>query len=110
MPEDAQVAGYVEAFEKLRDPSHNHALNENGWRALFEAAGLTVERVECFTKSHSFAEWTTTQSVMPSTIASLEALIVLAPPAVTAWLQPEHAGTPEATFVNHHIIIAGKKG
>lgn len=109
MPEDPVVAGYVEAFEKLRDPSHNHALTETEWRAAFAAAGLTLEHVESLTKSHSFEEWTTTQSVLPSTKACLEALIAAAPPAAVAWLQPRDFGTPEATFVNVHIILAGQK-
>ena len=109
MPEDALIAGYVEAFEKLRDPSHNHACTEAEWRAAFVAAGLTVESVDTLTKSHAFDEWTTTQGVTPSTKACLEALVAAAPPAVVEWLQPRDFGTPEATFVNYHIIIAGRK-
>jgi len=109
MPEDPVIAGYVEAFEKLRDPSHNHALTETEWRAAFAAAGLTLEHVETLVKSHSFDEWTTTQGVLPSTKACLEALIAAAPPGAVAWLQPRAFGTPEATFVNVHIILAGRK-
>ncbi len=109
MPEDPLIAGYVEAFEKLRDPSHNHALTETEWRAAFEDAGLTLEHVESLVKSHSFEEWTTTQRVTPSTKTCLEALIAAAPPAAIAWLHPCDFGTPEATFVNVHIILAGKK-
>ena len=109
MPEDSLIAGYVEAFEKLRDPSHNHALTETEWRAAFAAAGLTLEHVETLVKSHSFDEWTATQSVLPSTKACLEALVAGAPPAAIAWLQPRDFGTPEATFVNVHIILAGRK-
>jgi len=109
MPEDPVIAGYVEAFEKLRDPSHNHALTETEWRAAFEGAELTLEHVETLAKSHSFEEWTTTQAVMPSTKACLEALLAAAPPAAVEWLQPRDFGTPEATFVNYHIILAGRK-
>jgi len=109
MPEDPVIGGYVEAFEKLRDPSHNHALTETEWRAAFAEAGLTLESVETLTKSHSFDEWTTTQSVLSSTKACLEALVAAAPPAAVEWLQPRSFGTPEATFVNHHIILAGRK-
>jgi len=109
MPEDPVIAGYVETFEKLRDPSHNHALTETEWRAAFEDAGLTLEHVESLVKSHSFDEWTTTQSVLPSTKACLEALIAAAPPSAVEWLHPCDFGTPEATFVNVHIILAGRK-
>ncbi|HOT90618.1 MAG TPA: methyltransferase domain-containing protein [Anaerolineae bacterium] len=109
MPEEPLIAGYVEAFEKLRDPSHNHALTETEWRAAFTAAGLTLEHVETLTKSHNFEEWTTTQAVTPSTKVCLEALVAGAPHAAVEWLQPRDFGTPEATFVNYHIILAGRK-
>ena len=109
MPEDPVIGGYVEAFEKLRDPSHNHALTETEWRAAFEGAGLTLQTVETIAKSHSFDEWTTTQHVLPSTKACLAALIAAAPPAAVEWLHPCDFGTPEATFVNIHIILVGRK-
>jgi|GEM_PF-81725 len=109
LPDDDLAARYVEAFEKLRDPSHNHAFTETEWRGMFEAAGLTVERVEHVVKSHQFAEWTTTQSVTPRTKECLIALLHLAPPVALEWLQPRDLDTPEATFVNHHILLAGRK-
>jgi hypothetical protein len=32
------------------------------------------------------------------------------PPAAAEWMQPRNVGTPEATFVNRHLIIAGRAG
>ena len=109
LPDDDMIGLYVEVFEKLRDPSHNQAFNEAEWRGMFADAGLAVESVDTFTKSHSFDEWTTTQSVTPRTKACLVALLRLAPPAARDWLEPRDLDTPEATFVNHHIILAGRK-
>ena len=110
LPDDDLAGRYVEAFEKLRDPSHNRAFNAAVWRAMFVEAGLAVESVDTFTKPHSFDEWTATQGVTPRTEACLVALLRLAPPAVRAWLQPRALDTPEATFVNHQVIVAGRKG
>src|SRR4051794_1763461 len=42
LPEDAKAAAYVEAFERLRDPSHNRALADYEWRGAYLDAGLTV--------------------------------------------------------------------
>lgn len=109
LPDDSAIGCYIEVFEKLRDPSHNQAFGEAEWCAMFTAAGLTVESVDKLTKSHAFDEWTTTQSVTPRTKACLVALLRLAPPEAHAWLQPRDLDTPAATFVNHHIIIAGRK-
>jgi|GEM_PF-6336290 len=49
------------------------------------------------------------QAVTPSTKVCLEALVAGAPHAAVEWLQPRDFGTPEATFVNYHIILAGRK-
>lgn len=108
LPDDDLIGRYVETFEKLRDPSHNHAFNEAEWRAMFADAGLAVESVDVFTKSHSFDEWTATQRVTSRTKACLVALLRLAPPEARKWLEPRDLDTPDATFVNHHIIVAGR--
>jgi hypothetical protein len=31
-----------------------------------------------------------------------------ASPAVVEWMQPQGFGTPQATFVSHHIVLAGR--
>jgi SAM-dependent methyltransferase len=47
----------VEAAEKLRDPSHVRNLSEPEWRELLESAGLEIERVEFFDKTHDLDDW-----------------------------------------------------
>ena len=109
MPDDALTARYIEAFEKLRDPSHNQAFTEDEWRAMFNAAGLTATHTEPLYKDLNFETWTTRQEVTPNTIACLDALMKQAPPAARAWMQPQVWGTSEATYRCHHIIIKGEK-
>jgi SAM-dependent methyltransferase len=47
----------VEAAEKLRDPTHVRNLSEPEWRSLLEAAGLVVDHVEHFAKTHPLDDW-----------------------------------------------------
>jgi plasmid stability protein len=47
----------VEAAEKLRDPTHVRSLSEEEWRELLQSAGLELERVEFFEKTHGFDDW-----------------------------------------------------
>jgi SAM-dependent methyltransferase len=47
----------VEAAEKLRDPTHVRNLSEAEWRALLEGAGLEIEQVEHFAKTHPLEDW-----------------------------------------------------
>jgi SAM-dependent methyltransferase len=47
----------VEAAEKLRDPTHVRNLSEDEWRELLESAGLELERVEQYRKTHDLDDW-----------------------------------------------------
>ncbi|MBA2475350.1 MAG: class I SAM-dependent methyltransferase [Actinobacteria bacterium] len=47
----------VEAAESLRDPTHVRSYSEEEWRDLLESAGLEVERVELFRKTHELEPW-----------------------------------------------------
>ncbi len=109
LAEDESAAAYADHFEKLRDPSHHQAFTEAQWRAMFAAAGLVVEHTEQLIKRHNFLDWAQRQGNSPELIAQLEGLLRNAPPLAQEWLLAEQIGTPDASFVNHHIIIAGRK-
>jgi SAM-dependent methyltransferase len=47
----------VEKAEKLRDPTHVRSLSEEEWRDLLVDAGLEVEQVQLFEKTHELDEW-----------------------------------------------------
>jgi SAM-dependent methyltransferase len=56
--EDTEYAAEeVEQAEKLRDPTHVRSYSEGDWRTLLESAGLEIERVERFHKTHDFDDW-----------------------------------------------------
>jgi hypothetical protein len=76
---------------------------------MFQKAGLQVEHVEQIIKQHEFLPWAERQNCAPEVIQCLISMLEEAPPAVIEWMQPRGFGTPEATFVDHHIIIAGRK-
>jgi SAM-dependent methyltransferase len=46
-----------EEAERLRDPTHVRNYTEDEWRGLLEGAGLEVEQVECFEKTHPLEAW-----------------------------------------------------
>ena len=109
MPEDPEAARYIDAFERLRDPSHNRGYAESEWVDMFHAAGLTVEHTEQIIKRHEFVPWAERQGCTAEVMEHLVAMVEQAPPGATEWMQPSAFGTPDAAFVNHHIIIAGHK-
>lgn len=109
LPEDGDVARYVDGFERLRDPSHNRAYAESEWVGMYRAAGLEVERIERIVKRHQFVPWAERQGCTTETIAKLTAMVTHASEAVVEWMQPRGFTTTGASFANQHILIAGRK-
>jgi ubiquinone/menaquinone biosynthesis C-methylase UbiE len=107
--EDKQIADYVNAYEKLRDPAHARALPEYEWRGLFLDAGFRIGQVEQFTFVHEIQRWAKRQNCSDETIVQLNILLQRAPKKVAEWMLPQYAGTNYACYTDHHIIIEGKK-
>lgn len=109
LPENDADARYIDAFEKLRDPSHNRAFNQEEWQTMFAQAGLQVTQVEWIPKRHDFKSWAERQDCSPEVIRQLVTMLDDAPPGVKSWMRPQDTGTDKASFENAHILIAGRK-
>jgi ubiquinone/menaquinone biosynthesis C-methylase UbiE len=109
LPEDAVAARYIDNFERLRDPSHNRAFSYTEWTGMFEQAGLQVTHTEKIVKRHQLLPWAERQGCSPEIIEQLRQILAAASPGVAKWLQVEAMDTPKTSFVNHHILIAGRK-
>jgi ubiquinone/menaquinone biosynthesis C-methylase UbiE/protein-S-isoprenylcysteine O-methyltransferase Ste14 len=110
LPEDEAAARRVDDFERLRDPSHHRAYTEVEWRAMFRSAGLVVEHAEQIAKRHQLRPWAERQGCSEEIIEQLIGMVEGGSPAFREWIAPRDFGTPEASFVNRHLIIAGRKG
>ncbi len=108
-PDDDKAAEYLEAFERLRDPSHNRVFNSYEWQGLYLDAGLTVEHWERISREASFVKWVERQECPPEVRERLEIMIIQAPDPVKEWMNFQCAGTPDATLDHAYIIILGKK-
>jgi SAM-dependent methyltransferase len=51
------ISEQQEEAERLRDPSHVRSRSEDDWKELLVGAGLEVEQVEFFEKTHKLDEW-----------------------------------------------------
>lgn len=109
LPEDKTAAGEIDVFERLRDPSHNRAYSKNEWMRLFDTAGFLIEHYELIVKEHHFQSWAERQDCIPETMRELERMVAQMVPEARAWMQPSGFPGPQATFVNQHILILGRK-
>jgi ubiquinone/menaquinone biosynthesis C-methylase UbiE len=108
VPDDAAAGDYINAFEKLRDPSHERALSVEEWLAAFRQAGLTVIHHEVAPKSMEFTPWAERMGATPEVIAELRRRLLEAPPSALAFFQPQTTGQ-ELHFQLDEAILLGRK-
>jgi SAM-dependent methyltransferase len=108
-PEDPETAGWITAFEKRRDPSHNRALSRSEWLALVGAYGLSVETEDRFEKRVGLLWWVGAQEGSAEDLAELRARLHRAPPGAQAWMRPADLDTDSATFSIVHCLFSARK-
>ncbi len=108
VPNDTVASDYINAFEKLRDPSHGRALSVDEWLTAFSAAGLTVFHHEIAPKSMEFTPWAERMGATPETIAELRRLLAEAPATAAAYFQ-SYSTDKDLFFQLDEAIILGRK-
>lgn len=83
-PESQTGAELMEAFEKLRDPSHVHALKVSEWQQAFEDAGLHVRHLELDMEERDVADYLDVAGVDAGRRAQILRLVASSPPAAVA--------------------------
>jgi ubiquinone/menaquinone biosynthesis C-methylase UbiE len=94
---------YVNAFEKLRDPSHGRCLTLNEWLELYQTSGLTLVQHEMLTKQMEFEKWaarhdTTMQQFLRAMLSEVQG-------EAAAFLQPVFAAKGTLFSLQEAIII-----
>lgn len=101
-----EAGRYINAFERLRDPSHVLCLSIYEWRRAFHEAGLTVEHEETDWKWLDFGSWAARMGVTEPTLTRLRVLLLRAPNAVLEFLTPENRGDTIRFRLSEALFIA----
>ncbi len=109
VPDDARAAGYVQAFERLCDPRQRQLYAEFQWRGMCMNAGMIIEQIEVVRQRTRLTEWAQRFGCDAGVIARLHILLAQAPRAVRMFWNPSCAGTQEAAFDQHHLLLIGRK-
>ena len=83
-PESQTGAEFMETFEKLRDPSHVHALKVSEWQQAFENAGLHVRHLELDMEERDVNDYLDVAGVGDERRRQIAALLREAPDAAVA--------------------------
>jgi ubiquinone/menaquinone biosynthesis C-methylase UbiE len=89
------VGDYINAFERLRDPSHLRAWTMAEWRDALKAAGLAIGHEEQIYKQMEFKSWA--QRYDDTMKALLRAMLTQVTPPVKEVLDPQ-GGDGDFTF------------
>jgi SAM-dependent methyltransferase len=101
-----EAGAYVNAFEKLRDPSHVRCLSYEEWLDAMAAAGLAVEVQETLDKRLTFETWAARHT--PEMQTRLRVLLLRAPAAAAEFLDPR-TDTGLTTFRLREGLFVARK-
>jgi ubiquinone/menaquinone biosynthesis C-methylase UbiE len=101
------VGDYVNAFERLRDPSHLRAWTMQEWRDALAAAKLAVEHEEQIYKQMEFKSWAQRYDDTMKTL--LRAMLTQVTPEVKEVLQPDGGGEDFTFRLCEGLFIARKR-
>jgi len=101
---EGSVGDYVNAFERLRDPSHLRAWPIAEWRSALGAHGFAIVHEEQMPKQMEFASWAGRHDAVMQ--ALLRALLTEVTPAVRAFLAPEGAADKLGFRLSEGLFIA----
>lgn len=105
---DKQAAGYYNAYEKLRDPSHNWVYPLVRLQVMVEKAGLQVKVTRELTKELEFQQWVNSQpGVTAATKDKLLDMMRNLPEALRPFLAPRWADDT-MYFTLHEAVLAAR--
>lgn len=103
---DGAAGDYVNAFEKLRDPSHGRCLSVNEWLDGYAQVGLQIRHHDTSNKSMDFGFWA--QRHDPTMLRYLRAMLSEVTGEAKAFLQPQFADD-KASFQLYELTVIGQK-
>ena len=100
-----QAGAYINAFERLRDPSHVRCLSLDEWIDAFIAAGFTISHQKSSPMPLDFTDWTARMKVSTPNRQRLRAMLLQAPEPVLTFLTPTVSGDKIELQLHKAIII-----
>jgi ubiquinone/menaquinone biosynthesis C-methylase UbiE len=99
---------YVNAFDKLRDPSHQRSLSMVEWQRNFYESGFRLIHQEKARKGLGFNAWTERMQVSAENVIRLRTMLEQAPQSVIEFIRPRFY-VSDLTFDLTEAIFVAKK-
>lgn len=110
VPDDRQLADFLNNVERLRDPTHVRSLARSEWVSLLEVTGFRVEAAEVYKTTHTFDTWA---ARIPHLDASgrkgLERSFLEAPSRVADYFSFEVVEGRLVRYTDDKLLLLGRK-
>lgn len=100
-----EAGHYINAFDRLRDPSHQRCLSIYAWREALYAAGFVIEHEEVARKELDFGDWTARMGVATADVTRLRAMLRQAPKEVLEFLTPDFQGDTIKFYLSEALFV-----
>lgn len=109
-PGDPELDAFDNTIEKWRDPSHGRSCTPQEWQTFFTEAGLTIEQMEFFRKTHPYDDWTLRSQLPTNEKAGLEQFIVESSNHIQRYFEVSRKADGHLeSFTNDFILLKGRK-
>ena len=108
-PSDQELDTFDNIIEKWRDPSHGRSCTAEEWQAFLKEAGLSIEHMEFFRKTHEYDDWTARSQMPLDEKARLSQYILDSNQRIQIYF--EIARKPDrqlASFTNDFILLKSR--
>ena len=109
-PSDPELDTFDNTVEKWRDPSHGRSCTVEEWQTFFSQAGLKIENMEFFRKTHHYDDWTLRSQLPVHEKAALERFILESSPRIQNYFEVSRRVDGHLdSFTNDFILLKGRK-
>jgi ubiquinone/menaquinone biosynthesis C-methylase UbiE len=109
-PDDLELDTFDNTIEKWRDPSHGRSCTTEEWQAFFTQAGLRIEHVEFFRKTHHYDDWTARAQLPTGEKTKLEQFILGSDARIQSYFEvTQRSDGHLESFTNDFILLKGRK-
>ena len=109
-PHDPTANRYINAFEKLRDPSHGRVYPLTTLADFLKSAGLTVQESFSLRKPMAFHPWMARMQVAPPDQERLTQMLWQSSGPARAFLNPQGEGESTTFDLQEGVFLAVKPG
>lgn len=109
-PSDPELDTFDNTVEKWRDPSHGRSCTSEEWQRFFTEAGLHIDHLEFFRKTHDYDDWTRRSQLPSDEKAKLAQFLLNSNTRIQGHFEITRRSDDSLdSFTNDFILLKGRK-